>query len=263
MAAPAPVLVLAGRFDPTADLAVEELNRRKVPVFRADTADFPQALTLSARFEDGRWTGTLASRRRTLQLEAVRSVYYRRPARPRLPADMDPEARKIAEREARRGVGGLLMALPCRWLPPPGAAADAEHKPRQLRLAAEAGLHVPRTLITNDPAEAETFAVSLGGQVICKPFLPVRGTLAGRGASVYADVVSAQDVASPDLATTAHLLQEFVPKTRDVRLTAVDGRLLAAEIHTTAEANRVDWRRDYIDHVYKICVPPPDVARGV
>ncbi|MEU7159183.1 ATP-grasp ribosomal peptide maturase [Streptomyces chrestomyceticus] len=259
----APVLVLAGRFDPTADLAVEELNRRKVAVFRADTADFPCALDLSARLEDGRWCGTLANGRRSLDLEAVRSVYYRRPARPRLPASMDPEARKVAEREARRGLSGLLTALPCRWLPPPGAAADAEHKPVQLRLAAEAGLRVPRTLITNDPAEAQNFALALGGQVVYKPFLPVRGTLGGRSAAVYASVVSAQEVASPDLATTAHLLQELVPKTHDVRLTAVAGHLFAAEIHTTGQTNRVDWRRDYADHVYKACTPPSSVVQGV
>lgn len=35
------VLVLTDRYDPTADLVVEELNRRGVAVFRCDTSEFP------------------------------------------------------------------------------------------------------------------------------------------------------------------------------------------------------------------------------
>ncbi|MFE6503204.1 hypothetical protein ACFVGO_24980, partial [Kitasatospora sp. NPDC057738] len=72
-------------------------------------------------------------------------VYYRRPTAPEFPAEMSAEARSVASAEARRGFGGLLSALPCRWLPPPGRAADAEYKPFQLRVAAECGLRVPRT----------------------------------------------------------------------------------------------------------------------
>ncbi|OPC76490.1 hypothetical protein B4N89_46510 [Embleya scabrispora] len=45
------VLVLSGRFDPTADLVVEELNRRAVPLFRADMAEFPLELSLAASFD--------------------------------------------------------------------------------------------------------------------------------------------------------------------------------------------------------------------
>ncbi|WP_410097110.1 MvdC/MvdD family ATP grasp protein [Streptomyces sp. Isolate_219] len=117
---PRHVLILAGRFDPTCDLVVEELNRRAVPVFRADTAEFPLRLTLAASLSGNRWHGTLNNDRRTLDLAWVRSVYYRRPTRPKFPQQMTAEARKVAETEARWGFGGLLTALPCRWLPPPG-----------------------------------------------------------------------------------------------------------------------------------------------
>ncbi|SDN66558.1 ATP-grasp ribosomal peptide maturase [Actinacidiphila guanduensis] len=257
------VLVLAGRFDPTCDLVVEELNRRAVPVFRADMAEFPLTLRLAASLGGDRWNGTLANGRRSLDLAAVRSVYYRRPTRPRFPEGMSPEARKVAETEARWGFGGLLSALPCRWLPPPGKAADAEYKPLQLRVAAEAGLSVPRTLITNDPAAAGDFADMIGGPVVYKPFFHVRGTMRGRTAAVYANIVRRDDLAAADIATTAHLFQEWVPKAYEVRLTAVGGRMFAAEIHADSEAGRIDWRSDYESHTYQVCSPPSDVACGV
>ncbi|UGY91041.1 ATP-grasp ribosomal peptide maturase [Streptomyces gobiensis] len=257
------VLVLAGRFDPTADLAIEELNRRAVPVFRADVAEFPLRLVLDASLNGSGWHGTLSTDQRTLHLQAVRSIYYRRPSRPQFPKDMSPEARKVAEREARLGFGGLLAALPCRWLSPPGKAADAEYKPLQLRVAAEAGLSVPRTLITNDPHAAKDFAESVGGQLVYKPFYPVRGTVQGEMSAVYTTLVDPRDLSHPNIATTAHLFQEWVPKVHEVRLTAVGSRMFATEIHTDSESGRVDWRSDYESHTYKICDPPPEVAAGV
>ncbi|NBE50621.1 ATP-grasp ribosomal peptide maturase [Streptomyces boluensis] len=261
------VLILAGRFDPTCDLVVEELDRRAVPVFRADMAEFPLSLTLAANLSGNlsgnRWHGTLKNDRRTLDIASVRSVYYRRPTRPRFPQGMSSQARKVAETEARWGFGGLLSALPCRWLPPPGKAADAEYKPLQLRIAAEAGLSVPRTLITNDPDAARDFAAGTGGPVVYKPFFHVRGTVHGQTVAVYANVVDPDDLSHPDIATTAHLFQEWVPKAHEVRQTAVDGRIFAAEIHADSDAGHIDWRSDYDSHTYKICEPPADVAAGV
>ncbi|MDT0459458.1 ATP-grasp ribosomal peptide maturase [Streptomyces sp. DSM 41527] len=257
------VLILAGRFDPTCDLVVEELNRRAVPVFRADMAEFPLRLTLAASLSGDRWHGTLNNDRRTLDLASVRSVYYRRPTRPKFPEQMAAEARKVAETEARWGFGGLLTALPCRWLPPPGRAADAEYKPLQLRVAADVGMSVPRTLITNDPGAAKDFAHSLAGPLVYKPFFPVRGTVRGQTAAVYASLVDPGDLPHTDIATTAHMFQEWVPKAYEVRLTAVGGRIFAAEIHADSEAGHIDWRSDYDSHTYRVCDPPPEVATGV
>ncbi|WP_416876043.1 ATP-grasp ribosomal peptide maturase [Kitasatospora sp. SC0581] len=258
------VLVLTGTFDPTADLVIEELNRRGTPVFRADTAWFPSRLALAAGLDGASgWAGTLATGRRTLDLSAVRSVYYRRPTAPEFPAEMSAEARSVASAEARRGFGGLLSALPCRWLPPPGRAADAEYKPFQLRVAAESGLRVPRTLITNRPEAAREFADGIGAPVVYKPFTPIRGTVGGQSVAVYASVLSTADTGDPSIRTTAHLFQEWVPKAHEVRLTAVDGRLFAAEIHANSAAAEVDWRSDYDSLTYQACDPPAAVASAV
>lgn len=263
MAGAGHVLILAGRFDPTCDLVVEELNRRAVPVFRADLAEFPLRLTLAASLSGNRWHGTLENDRRSLDLASVRSVYYRRPTRPKFPEQMAAEARKVAETEARYGFGGLLTALPCRWLSPPGRAADAEYKPLQLRVAADAGLSVSRTLITNDPDATKDFADSLSGPLVYKPFFPVRGTVHGQTAAVYASIVDPDDLPHTDIANTAHMFQEWVPKAYEVRLTAVDGRIFAAEIHADSDAGHIDWRSDYDSHTYRVCDPPAEVAAGV
>lgn len=256
------VLVLAGRFDPTVDLAIEELNRRAVPVFRADVSEFPVSLALAARLTEDGWCGTLGNGRRILRLESVRSVYCRRPTRPRPPEGMSAEAGKVAEREARLGFGGLLTALPCRWLSPPGSAADAEYKPLQLRIAAESGLKVPRTLITNDPDAAKCFADDVD-RLVYKTFHPVRGSVNGKTAAVYASSVDPRDLPHSDITTTAHLFQEMVPKAHEVRLTVVGERFFAVEIHADSERGRLDWRSDYESHSYRTCDTPAEVMSGV
>ncbi|WP_405360835.1 ATP-grasp ribosomal peptide maturase [Kitasatospora sp. NBC_00085] len=263
MATSGAVLVLTGAFDPTADLVIEELNRRVVPVFRADTAWFPSRLALAADLDGTGWRGTLATDRRTLDLATVRAVYYRRPTPCEFPESMPREARAVAMAEARRGFGGLLSALPARWLPPPGRAADAEYKPLQLRVAAECGLRVPRTLITNSPVEAAAFAERIGTPVVYKPFTPIRGTVDGQSVAVYAGLLRPDDAGHPSIATTAHLFQEWVPKAHEVRLTVVGRRLFAAQIHAGSAAARVDWRSDYDSLTYRVCEPPAHVAAGV
>lgn len=130
-------------------------------------------------------------------------------------------------------------------------------------MAAEAGLNVPRTLITNDPEAARDFADVIVGPIVYKPFFHVRGTVRGRTVAVYANVVRPDDLPHPDIATTAHLFQEWVPKAYEVRLTVIGGRIFAAEIHADSAAGHVDWRSDYDSHTYKICEPPPGVADGV
>lgn len=48
MGAAGTVLILTHPFDPTADKVVDELNRRDVPLFRCDAADFPENLRAGA-----------------------------------------------------------------------------------------------------------------------------------------------------------------------------------------------------------------------
>lgn len=84
MRAARPVLVIAERLDASADMVVEQLNQRDVAVMRFESADFPQHITLTAghRPTAAGWEGVLTDEHRSVRLEDVRAVYYRRPGRP-------------------------------------------------------------------------------------------------------------------------------------------------------------------------------------
>lgn len=127
------VLVLAAELDRTADGVVRGLTERGVPVVRLDLSWFPQRLTLDAEFRDGAWRGCLRTEYHEVDLASVRSVWVRTPSSFRMPEGMSAVERDFAKREAKLGVGGVLLALPeVLWVNRPDLAATAVYRPVQM-----------------------------------------------------------------------------------------------------------------------------------
>ncbi|MBI1759090.1 MAG: ATP-grasp ribosomal peptide maturase [Actinobacteria bacterium] len=255
-------LVLTHPFDPTADYVVSELNRRGAPVFRCDPGEFPQRLTLTARLDDDRagagWVGCLRLPEREVFLSEVGCAYYRRPTIFDLPAGMTEQVRRWSAAEARMGVGGVLSALP-HWLNHPAAIAAAEYKPVQLALAGACGLTVPATLVTNDPAEAANFVAHVG-RAVYKPLTPAGITEAGTHRVTFTTPIAVSDV-DESIRLTAHMIQAWLDKRYEVRLTVADDTFLAARIDAGSDAASVDWRADY-DALTYTPIEVPDAIRG-
>jgi hypothetical protein len=69
------VLILAEDIDATADQVVRALVERGIAVHRVNTAWFPARLRLPARLRGGRWTGTLNTPARVIDLESITAVW--------------------------------------------------------------------------------------------------------------------------------------------------------------------------------------------
>ncbi|WP_328747775.1 ATP-grasp ribosomal peptide maturase [Streptomyces sp. NBC_00285] len=251
VAAEGSVLVLTNRLDATADSVVSWLNDRGVPVFRCDTAEFPQELTLSATLKDG-WNGVLDNGVRRLDLSDVRAVYYRRPEEFRLPGGMSEAERRFAAAQSRAGFLGVVASLPCLWINHPAREQQANYKPWQLRAAEELGLNPPRSIVTNDPVSGRKFAADVGAPIITKSL-----------GSPVDTVVVEPDEFDDSVRLCAHLFQEWVDKAHEVRLTVVGSRFFAVEIHAGSDAARVDWRTDYGSLTYRPTVVPEAVRLRV
>lgn len=252
------ILIVTDVFDVTADYVVHELDRRSVPVFRFDTAEFPQRLAMSARLDDA-GDGVLRTAHREVMLADVGAVYYRKPSIYQLPPGLNDADEQWALREARFGFGGLLSALPV-WLNHPAAIGRAEYKPVQLRAAVVSGLSVPRTLLTNDPRATRAFAAEVGRIV----FKPLSGISYDSGRKfIYTNPVDHSEVGDPDIATTATLLQEQLDKLYEVRLVVVADQFFGARIDAHSDRARVDWRADYDALTYAPIEIPARVRSGV
>lgn len=237
------VLVVCQELDRTADAVVTALSDRDIPVFRMDCSWFPHRLVLDAELRGGGWEGYLASEDRRVELADVRSVWYRTPSQFVFPTGMSEAERQHAEREARIGLGGVLVSLPMQVNHPHRVAAAT--KPWQLTVAAACGLSVPRTRIVNRAEAAREFVAATSGEVVSKLF--VNGLVEqGRSQVGHTHLLSAADLADlRGIDTTAHQLQRFVNKRCDVRVVVVDERIFPVAIYPTSEAARIDFRSDY------------------
>ncbi|MFJ4677553.1 ATP-grasp ribosomal peptide maturase [Kitasatospora sp. NPDC088783] len=241
-----PVLVSTEVDDPTADLVVAELNRRRVPVLRFDPGrDFPTRTALAASLTADGWSGSLTVGNRTADLSGVRALYHRRPS-PYTP-ESDGQADRFAAQENRWGLNGVLGALPgCLYLSHPQAIARAEYKPAQLAVAAGLGLPVPATLITNSPAEAKLFATAQSA--IYKPLHAGAYHVDGEPAGIWAAPVEPGEITDA-VGNCAHLFQAQVPKSGDVRAVVVGEQVFCALI--TAPPGVLDWRSAYRSLTYE------------
>ncbi|WP_175407140.1 ATP-grasp ribosomal peptide maturase [Streptomyces sp. TRM64462] len=249
------VLILTCEQDVTADLVVAELQAGSVPLVRLDPADLPGRAALSAEYVRGDFRGFLSVDGRMVSTDALRSVWVRRPG---VPAARAPDASEWLTAETRQALYGALYSTDARWMNHPEAAERARYKPWQLRAAHRGGFAVPPTVVTTFPRVAEEFAERYG-QVVVK-------TLSGppRVGPLRMDLPTAlvgpdADFAAVEVGPT--LLQRYVPKAADIRLTTVGGWLSAAR--KTAAPGQVDGRYGETGHVWEAAEVPERIARAV
>ncbi|WP_371780076.1 ATP-grasp ribosomal peptide maturase [Streptosporangium subroseum] len=235
------MLVITSVEDGTANLVIEALNERHARVVRVDPADIGPDLVFGARLGDHQpqWIGRLRTPGREIALEEVGAVYYRRPTPYTGGFTHLPEGeREFPAVEARYGFGGILRSLHATYVNHPAANARADYKPAQLQMAAQLGLTIPPTLITNDVSQARAFAAE-HGPIIYKSFRGAPGGPDGYVAAIWTQRVAEHEL-DDSVSVTAHLFQKEVPKIADARVTVIGPAVFASRISSPDGA--LDWR---------------------
>jgi glutathione synthase/RimK-type ligase-like ATP-grasp enzyme len=236
------LLIVTQRGDLTADWLIVELERRGAPFVRFNTEDYPMRASLTWR-PDGAALGIGGG---TFALDEFSSVWYRRPAPPRMPEDLAPGQAVWAARESRQALLGAWRTLDALWVNHPDHNCAAESKPHQLMLAGRLGFDVPATVVTNEPEQLKAFADAHPEGVVCKPLWNGRVPDSdGRERLFFTSPVNGEALgAAEELGPEPYLFQELLPKRFDVRVTVIGREVFAARIDSqqTAET-RVDWRR--------------------
>lgn len=258
---PLAVLTVTCLEDSTADLVLDELHNRDIPIVRFDPgADFPSSCTLDVRLGEHGTDGSITTGTRLLDLTQVRSVYWRKPTPYQRPRRLDEHAGRWAAEQSRYGLGGVLATIPgAFYLNPPWRNRDAEYKPEQLITAAACGLVTPRTVITNSLDAVKRFAAEVG-TIVYKPLWSTPCRDADGTATVVwtraVDLVELDD----RVAVTAHLFQQIVDKVADIRVTMVGERVFAVRIDG---APTLDWRYNYTALSYELIEAPIPLARAM
>ncbi len=232
-------------------------------MLRADLAEFPQRLQLDARLRGGRWSGLVSTEHHSVTLEGLRSVWYRNPSGYSVPPGLDAAARNFVFREAKLGLGGVLAALPgVIWANSPNRCADALYKPYQWAVAAECGLTVADTVITNSDDAVRDF-VAEHPDVVSKPLGGAGMTSHGQAYLSYTHRLAAADLDELDgVGMTASTIQQWVPKAYEVRLTVIGDSWFPIRIDA-GDGGREDWRADPEGAKYSLIELPASVHEGL
>ena len=179
-----------------------------------------------------------------VDLDDVSAVWYRRFAPGHaLPAPMG--MRSAAVGESRAALAGLIEVLPAFHLDEVANVRRADNKPLQLKWAAEVGLRVPKTLVTNDEDAVRRFAGECADGFVAKTLSSFVVTNdEGAELAVYTRIVRDDDLREMDgLRLSPMQFQELVPRAFDVRCTVVGTAVFTAALEAPVlDGGCVDWR---------------------
>jgi hypothetical protein len=257
------ILVFSDAGDPSARAITELIREEGVACRWLDLDRFPERDCLRYSVAPGgpprrsfQWDGEW------IDLEGVRSILWRRPARVQAPADgVEEDVRDHVSATLREAVNGVFEDLDCLQVPAPRHVSLGAHmKIPQLTTAARLGFTLPPTLITNAPEEFLSFYREHEGQVIVKPvgvYAPdfLRGVKLG-----YARPIRPRELTFvQDVQLCPFIAQVYVDKRVEVRVTVVGFDVFAVEIHSqVARRTRVDWRHYDLERTPHHPHPLPD-----
>jgi glutathione synthase/RimK-type ligase-like ATP-grasp enzyme len=251
------VLILTQPIDPTADLVIRRLYDRGVNVVRFDTGWFPREATLVSRYSnslaDIPITINLDSGR-SIELDKVTSIWSRRPTGFTMHEEMDSDATSFARAETIQAMGGIFRIPGCQWVNHPDKDLVASYKPYQLALAARIGLKIPDTLITTDPSAAKLFieAHARHGAIYKTLSTPSVRSEIYKPAVIFTSRISDANLEFLETVRYAPcLIQEYVQKSFEVRLTIINRTVFAVALNAPDEPESyptgtypgtTDWR---------------------
>ncbi len=272
------IVIVTNMNDSHADRVIMRLQETGYKPVRLNTDDIPQNTMLSLGFGNAgeRWRGSIEilTNGRVIDIEAIRSIWWRRPGEFGLPLDLSEQEHEFASAEIDHVLRGILAVLKedCYWISYPESIRQASLKGPQLQRAAQLGFEVPRTLITTNPEEVRAFYEACNGRIIFKvlsdPFLGI-SKIAQKHPDqqptepygTHTTLISDAELSLLDsVRLVPCLFQEYVPKKLELRVTVIGDEVFAAEIHSQEhEKTRVDWRYYDVDIPYRQAMLPAEV----
>ena len=243
------VLVVTCRFDPHADAVIDALDSLGVPALRLNSEDLLTEHSFVWRSEVGERISVASARDSQASVSlgaATLTGYYRTPSQVASPATITCAAGGVFARSEGEAFFDCLYALEgIRWFPPPYLIRPAEAKIPQLQLAKRLGLRIPRTIVTNDPAEARAFIRELRFDVAVKPLKTSHVAVGEASYEIYTRRLSPHDLEEHIEAVrwAPTMLQEYIPKLSEFRVIVIGANIFAVEIDSqSVPGAEIDWQ---------------------
>jgi MvdD family ATP-grasp ribosomal peptide maturase len=215
--------------------------------FRFNSDRFPTEIHLDVYYSGKEERHVITHGNQHVNLNEVTSVWYRRVAiGAKIPETMNSQLRDASLGESRATFQGMLASIRGFHLDPLVNVRRAENKQLQLQVAADLGLNIPRTLISNNPATVRKFAAECNNKIVTKTLSSFAiYNSKGQDQVVFTNPVTSEDLENLDgLQFCPMTFQENLPKALELRVTIVGNQIFAAAVDSQAmKEAESDWRK--------------------
>lgn len=244
------ILIITSKQDGHIGAVARYFDAAGVPWVRINTEDFAMNIDLTVAPADGYATLWVRDSGRTVDLQNVRAVWFRKPEPVSVShfTGCDPGALDYIEAEFTEilfGIYGLLRHA--YWINDPFSTRIAHRKMLQLRVAANVGWATPRTVITNNAETALDFARRLPGDVAIKSLGAISvsepsddGGLIQYGLFTRRVTVPELEAAKETIRYQPTVFQEFLERRYELRITCIGGSCFACRIDSRESDLTVD-----------------------
>lgn len=228
----------------TIDIVQHSLQQAGIRSLRLNTDEFAVNNRLNYTLRQDVQENYLLAEGQKVHASDISAVWYRKLWKLKVPDDLDPAFHEIYHKEYRTYLQiffNRLSHVP--WMNNMRTDhAISDDKLLQLIKAREAGLPVPETIFTNEPAAIHSFFEQCKGNMIVKLHGSLSKSMEGNTAFFPTTKLTADDMKRMDeLAYCPMIFQEYIPKAYELRIVYVDGVLFAGKIPFEASA-ATDWR---------------------
>ena len=250
------VLIFTNKEDSHPNPVIEHLGRLGLPVFRFNT----EALLTDYEFS---WWADASGCDFIIRCKAtglsirgsdITSIWDRRPKKP---SELPLKSTEQIDRHNLDEALGFLRFIRyyLKDIPSLGSIVGdipADSKMLQIKMAVEAGFHIPRTCFTNNKQDCMLHLNGIG-DVVLKPIVSetVWDEVNDFQWNFFTQKTDIEDLSNaPDEAfsQTVSFAQEYVEKAFELRVTVVGDKLFACRIDSQAQdedTGKIDWRQGY------------------
>lgn len=253
------VLILTSTGDATADYVTARLDALKYDYVRLDTDTIPNRISISI----GMSSAHLRVGKYCVDAAQVSAIWYRRPEPVLAKADSPEHAFVAGEWSA--ALENFLSLIPeRRWINHPLRNALALNKFHQKSIALQLGLLVPRSVLTQDPAEVIALEQASPNGIVIKPLHS--GYIERQGVDadsvIYTNSIEKEKLQQllPLLPACPTFFEERLIPQFDCRVTVIDDLLFPVSL--VRQDQSVDIRRGNFGGVkYEAVDLPENVSR--
>ncbi|MBP0019935.1 MAG: MvdC family ATP-grasp ribosomal peptide maturase [Cyanobacteria bacterium SBLK] len=234
----------------TIDRVAEALSKKGARWFRFDTDKFPLEIQLTAKFDRSQSSHRLQYGDESIDTDEVRAVWMRRIWKPNLGQDLTPQYQAACIQESAATLSGFWDSLrDARWIDDLERINAAQNKQRQLRVASEVGLNIPRTTIANNPAAVRELFQQVQGKMVTKLLTTLSYSMEYSPFFLYTSTVKEEDLLNAEsLRYCPMVFQEKIPKQLELRVVFVRGQVFVGALDASVyEESTVDWRKPGVE----------------